>query len=365
MKSPMLSICCITYNHAGFIRQTLDGFVMQKTDFDYQIVIHDDASDDGTTEIIKEYAAKYPDLFVPIYQTENQYSKGKAPIIDFMLDKLKGKYVAFCEGDDYWTDRSKLQKQVDFLEAHPDFSICFHPVKVVWEDHSREDSIFPTNEFIFNKHVLELEDLLQRNFIQTNSAVYRWDLKKEEWPEKNFLPRDYMFHLIHAAKGKIGFLDDVMAVYRKHPGGVWNGCGKSDEWFIRCGLLHARFYEIIQNKFGEDQTKKIRSLLNSTCRVLLQHRLFDKLHDLAVEYPDCYFDFSCSKLKKQENISNGIDEFKQQIKELSQQNNEMNIIVSRQKITIARIRKVKRCLIYAAVVLFIVSSVLSLELFLH
>lgn len=88
MKSPMLSICCITYNHAGFIRQTLDGFVMQKTDFDYQIVIHDDASDDGTTEIIKEYAAKYPDLFVPIYQTENQYSKGKAPIIDFIVNEF-------------------------------------------------------------------------------------------------------------------------------------------------------------------------------------------------------------------------------------------------------------------------------------
>lgn len=127
MNTPLVSICCITYNHAPFIRQCLDGFLMQKG-VDYEILIHDDCSTDGTTEIVKEYAAKYPDIIFPLYETENQYSNPQRTICmdNFNIERARGKYLAFCEGDDYWTDPLKLQKQIDFMEQRLDCSATVH-----------------------------------------------------------------------------------------------------------------------------------------------------------------------------------------------------------------------------------------------
>ena len=117
MEAPLVSIGCITYNHAPYIRQCLEGFLMQKTTFPFEIIINDDCSTDGTTEIVKEYADKYPDLIIPIFHEENQYQKGVRGIYaKFVYPKVRGKYIALCEGDDYWIDPLKLQKQVDFLE---------------------------------------------------------------------------------------------------------------------------------------------------------------------------------------------------------------------------------------------------------
>ena len=116
-----VTVLCITYSHEPYIRNTLDHFVNQRVNFSYEILIHDDASTDGTADIIREYAEKYPDIFVPILQTENQYSQG-VPIVARLYPKARGKYVAICEGDDYWPDLDKLQKQYDFLESHPDYS---------------------------------------------------------------------------------------------------------------------------------------------------------------------------------------------------------------------------------------------------
>lgn len=131
---PLVSICCITYNHAPYIRQCLDGFLMQKTNFKYEIVIHDDCSIDGTTEIIKEYASKYPDIFVPLYEDENQYSKGvRGMCAKFVYPKARGKYIALCEGDDYWIDENKLQMQVDFLEKNPEYGMCYTNFNLVSE----------------------------------------------------------------------------------------------------------------------------------------------------------------------------------------------------------------------------------------
>lgn len=121
-KIPLVSICCLTYNHVEYIRDAIESFLMQKTTFPIEILIYDDASTDGTAEIIREYEKKYPNLIFPIYQQENQWSKGNSPGI-INRQRAKGKYLAYCEGDDYWTDSFKLQKQVDFLEAHPDYGM--------------------------------------------------------------------------------------------------------------------------------------------------------------------------------------------------------------------------------------------------
>ena len=248
-----LSIVCITYNHERFIRDCLEGFVMQKTNFPFEILINDDASTDKTADIIREYEAKYPHLFRCVYQTENQWGK-KNVLTDILFPMVQGKYLALCEGDDYWTDPLKLQKQVDFLDASPDFSVCFHPVVVHWNDNSKPDSIFPSEKERFHKTELALKDLLDHNFIQTNSVVYRWrfHLDSLELIPSHILPADCFLHLLHAQVGKIGFLPDVMAVYRRNQGGIWNGAGKKPEWFIRCGMSMVHFYLAVQKQFGKN-----------------------------------------------------------------------------------------------------------------
>ena len=146
----LVSISIITYNQKDFIRQTLDGILMQKTNFAFEVLIHDDCSTDGTTEIIKEYEEKYPEIIRPIYEEENQFSKGKGIVRNFIFPRVQGKYIAFCEGDDYWTDENKLQKQVDFLEANPDYTVCFHRVKKIYEPKIHEDEVFPSDSAIKN-----------------------------------------------------------------------------------------------------------------------------------------------------------------------------------------------------------------------
>ena len=115
-----VSVICLAYNHEKYIRKCLDGFVMQKTNFKFEALVHDDASTDKTAEIIREYEEKYPDIIKPVYQTENQHSKKISIFTTFLAPNARGEYLAWCEGDDCWTDPGKLQKQVDFLDAHPD-----------------------------------------------------------------------------------------------------------------------------------------------------------------------------------------------------------------------------------------------------
>jgi glycosyltransferase involved in cell wall biosynthesis len=129
---PLVSVSVTTYNHEKYIRQCLDSILMQDVNFPYEILVHDDASLDGTTDIIREYETNYPGIIKPIYQTENQYSQGKH-VSKFNFDRARGRYLAFCEGDDYWTDPGKLQKQVIFLERNPEYIATAHRVKVINE----------------------------------------------------------------------------------------------------------------------------------------------------------------------------------------------------------------------------------------
>ena len=131
MEQPIVTVWCLAYNQKDFIRDALEGFVMQKTTFPFEVIVHDDASTDGTTAIVQEYARRYPDIIKPVIETENQWQKGGLKhIIHIMNEKYRnGKYIAFCEGDDYWTAPHKLQQQVDFLESHAEYSMCFHSAK--------------------------------------------------------------------------------------------------------------------------------------------------------------------------------------------------------------------------------------------
>lgn len=128
-------VWCLTYNQKEYIKNALDGFIMQETTFPFEVIVHDDASTDGTTDIIKEYAKNYPDIIKPMIEKDNQWQRGGLKHIIAIMNEnhRRGKYLAFCEGDDYWTDPHKLQRQVDFLEGHKDYSMCFHSAKKQYE----------------------------------------------------------------------------------------------------------------------------------------------------------------------------------------------------------------------------------------
>lgn len=209
-----VSVYCCTYNHERYIRDALEGFFMQKTDFDWKLVIHDDASTDGTQDIIREYTDKYPDKIVSILQTENQYSQG-IDINKIMSKYLKGKYIASCEGDDYWTDPYKLQKQYDFLQQNPDFSGCYHNIVELNNKEKQITSI----EFPY-KEEFEVEQKLNAKLQgQTASAFYRniFMLLSEGQKQKFFECKangDRKIAVTLSCLGKIKYLKDCMAAHR-------------------------------------------------------------------------------------------------------------------------------------------------------
>jgi len=209
-QSPLVSISCITYNHHDYIRRCLDGFVMQKTSFDFEVLIHDDCSTDGTTEIIKEYEQKYPKLIRPIYEVENQWVKGRRGSNIFNFPRAKGKYITMCEGDDYWNDPLKLQKQVDILEMHPEYSCCTHQSIIV------RDGV-ETDEFFANldksKNVYTLKDVLGDRLFHTASYMFRNNSLLLNIPK--VVSGDKLLIQILGCIGDIYYIPETMSVYRK------------------------------------------------------------------------------------------------------------------------------------------------------
>ena len=251
-SAPRITIACTTYNHEKYIARALDSFLMQKVNEPFEISICDDASTDNTQKIIAEYQNKYPRKIKANFLKKNLWQK-KLSITKYVLfPSIHTEYVALCEGDDYFTDPLKLQKQIDFLDTHKDFSICFHPVKVIYEDHEKEDEIFPDFPEIVQNNTFTLQDLLIRNFIQTNSCMYRWRFNAIDTPQKllpdNILPYDHFWHLLHAEKGKIGKLDDVMSVYYRHSSGVWTKTNKAD-WYFNNALYHINFFIEVEKRY--------------------------------------------------------------------------------------------------------------------
>lgn len=188
-REVMVSICCMTYNQEKYIGQCLDSFLMQKCNFKFEILINDDASTDKTAEIIRGYESKYPDVVKPIYQMENQFSKGVRISTEILLPKANGKYIALCEGDDYWVDPYKLQKQVDALEKNDSCHMCVHMVDVVSEDGSATDMSLPPKSCNLREGVLSGRELLEvecmeRNAFQLSSYFFRSDDIKKYINEK-------------------------------------------------------------------------------------------------------------------------------------------------------------------------------------
>ena len=207
----MVTIRCITYNHEPYIRQCLEGFIMQKTNFRFEAIVHDDASTDETANIIREYAEKYPDIRKPIFETENQYSKLDGSIQRIMSEHIHGKYVAMCEGDDYWIDPLKLQKQVDFLESNPKYSMCAHNAFVFYQ---QKNDVCLFNKTSYSGE-LSVHDAIHAWKIPTASILVLSEIAKEypSWLAVIY-SGDYSLILRTLLKGKIYLNSDIMSVYR-------------------------------------------------------------------------------------------------------------------------------------------------------
>ena len=209
-NDPKVSVFCLVYNHEKYLKRCLEGFVNQKADFKYEIIIHDDCSSDGSQAIILDYVKKYPGLFIPILQKENQYAKGISILREHILPKIKAEYVAMCEGDDYWCDDYKLQKQYDYMKAHPECALCTHNTVIHDLSGKRPDKKF--NAWTLTHELSEDEIFFGWNVHTSSYFIKKECLDEPEW-EKKYWSRDYIKLVMAKANGTVVCLPDVMSVY--------------------------------------------------------------------------------------------------------------------------------------------------------
>lgn len=221
-RVPLVSIRCLVYNHEPYLRQCLDGFVMQKTNFPFEAIVHDDASTDGSAAILREYAEKYPDIIKPIYESENQFSKGTLGKIMSEATHPKVKYIAVCEGDDYWTDPNKLQVQVDFLEEHPEYTMCFHQANTILDETGEETNQPPGDTFrsIESRDYYSTELFVNWTVPTASMVINR---KCLYYKLKKYKPNPYgdIYTVLACARmGKVRGMARMMSVYRIQPRGI-------------------------------------------------------------------------------------------------------------------------------------------------
>lgn len=256
---PLVAIQCITFNQENYIRDALEGFVMQKTDFPFVAIVHDDASTDNTAKIVQEYATKYPEIIIPLLETENQYSKhdgSLSRILRKTREKINATYIAECEGDDYWTDPYKLQKQVDFLEAHPDYSMVY----TAFHTCDQDGKPYHSDTYQYLLGLSESGDILPKllhlNFILTCTVCYRKEVLDSLIYKSSPRGLDYNLFLCAAWEGKLKFIEDYTATYRIQPNSlvrsksnyVSQTCGDIQRFFINKWLKEKRYKDVENDK---------------------------------------------------------------------------------------------------------------------
>src|SRR5690554_3455489 len=277
-KNPvLLSICCITYNHENYISQAIEGFLAQKTSFNFEIIIHDDASTDATASIVKKYEQEHPNLIKAIYQKENQYSQGIKPWPNFVFPITRGKYIALCEGDDYWTDPYKLQKQVDFLEANKDFIICLHDTIEVNEKGEflkhRSDNFNLINEKkpqIASEIPVDWFLRTRGNFIHTSSFLFRNIISDLSFINTGkIISGDMLLLFLLLKNGRAQYLPESMSAYRHHPQGITKTPRKREKVL----QSYLTLYRLLKTNYNGLYQKEFKLLIASVKNELLSYRI--------------------------------------------------------------------------------------------
>lgn len=251
---PLVDVNLVTYHHEKYIARAIESVLEQKTNFDYRLLIGDDCSTDNTQSIIRDYAREYPEriqLFVP---SEHRGIEHKDRVGIEVLRLNTAKYVALLDGDDYWSDPYKLQKQVDFLESHDKYALCFHNVEVFHEDQGKKPWKYCQED---QKETSTLEDLLDRNSIPTPSVMFRRSCLPEipEWIFKLKMG-DWLLHILHAQNGRVGYIDQVMAAYRIHNTGLW-----SKQSAIENRLEEIQMYKLLTQYLPPEYKSRLESNL--------------------------------------------------------------------------------------------------------
>ena len=256
-----VSVCMITFNQEAYIAQAIESVMMQETNFDYELVIGEDYSTDRTREICVEYGKKYPNKIRLILNERNLGPKANFIQTWFMCN---GQYIAILEGDDYWVASRKLQKQVDFLDSHPDYSICFTRTVCYDEDTGKEVSSLPPERY--QKETLTIEELLGCNFIPDCSVMYRKGLFKD-FPNWYYSIEigDWPIHLMNAKHGKIAYLDEAMATYRIHSTSYSANKNVVDQLHMTIEV-----YELISPYLDYKYASLIRELISGIYQTLAQ-----------------------------------------------------------------------------------------------
>ena len=273
MDNVLLSVHMISYNQENYIGSAIKGVLSQKTNFKIELIISDDYSTDRTSQIIKKYTKRNLGVIKPNY---NNHNIGSLNNFIKTLDRCSGKYIALCEGDDYWIDVNKLQKQVDFLETHQDYVICFHNVKKFIQETGESSDFFQNS---FTKTKFNINDIIKENFIPTLSCVFRNNLfdKFPEWYFSVF-PGDWILHILNARYGKIKYLNEIMGVYRIHDQGLVSK-GKN---IIFNYERYLNTFKTLENCHELGQKKEIASTISNIYYELARCYCKEKKHTQAV-----------------------------------------------------------------------------------
>lgn len=269
MSTPLVSVCVITYNQEKYIGQCLEGVLMQKTSFPFEVVIGEDCSADNTRHIIRHFEEKYPDIIKPIYHHRNVGAARNH--FEYCFTKITSPYIAICDGDDYWTDPDKLQKQVDFLEQHPECVLCFHRINSVDQD----DRIIQQQEPAEAPILYSWKDILHIS-IPTLAVVFRNRI--DQFPPEIFQVKSgdtFLFGMLsrYGGAADLGF---VGAHYRKHAGGIYSGKSQVEQYRQ---TIHTRKFMQRSSFFSKEQAAEIRKEINRRKKRYIKH--FIKKRQLA------------------------------------------------------------------------------------
>lgn len=273
MSAPLVSIVCVTYNHEATVAETIDSFLMQETDFAIEVLIGEDCSTDRTREICAAYAEKHPQRVRVIISAENV-----GPQANYIrtLKEVRGRYIAYCEGDDYWTDPRKLQKQVDLMESDPDCALCFHKAVELKNGERREFApAVPRPRF-------SIDDLFLENFLRSCTVLYR-NVLRGDYPDwfYDLEIGDWAFHILHAQHGYVAYMDESMACYRVHTRGTWGSGGAvvNLEKMIRfCELMLRAFPRSVHKGIPALAIRNIREELVRYCLIWGNRPFYGRAH---------------------------------------------------------------------------------------
>ena len=289
-----VSIICTAYNQEDYIADTIESFLMQITNFKYEIIIHDDASTDKTPDIIREYEEKFPNIIRTICQKENQYSKNVNIFEDFMFPIARGEYLAICEGDDYWIDPYKLQKQIDALNKHLECDVCSHTASMVRADNKKEISkIMPSDKnTIFN-----VDEVIRGDgaFVATNSLVFRKSVFDLRTPSFRKVYRiDYSLQIMGALRGGMIYLVDCMSAYRVYAKSSWSSRMRDDqEACIRHYNKMINMLKVLDQETYGKYTEAIRNRIKwQEFQILSVKNQYRKM--LAKDYRDIFVKLAIS-----------------------------------------------------------------------